>query len=558
LAQFLKKKGRPVPELAPMIIALYRWIDRNVLELGREMRLSYLPPLMVYVAAGISGLTGIVGIFFVKDYLGLSAEFLAALGFWAGIPWALKMPLGHLVDLIWRWKSALVFLGAALITASLTIMIGLLASPDAMRQVMSAEAWFVLSTLLAPVGYVVQDVVADAMTVEAVPHVDAAGRPVDAATLKLMHTTMQTLGRVAIIGGSVAVALANVILFSGVEKMAEADKVAIYVLIYRYALIIPVISVLGVVLGSWLQLRHARALHAQGIAWRKALDMLTARSEPPSPNWWILGGSAAFVVFTLAMGLADVPFAQEVIFAGSFGIVGFLMLKLMRELEADARRLLLGTAIIIFVFRALPGVGPGYTWWEIDVLGFDQQFISKLSLIASGLTMLGMFVFRRFIADHSIAYIVVFLTVIGTVLSLPNIGMYYGLHQWTAAHTGGVIDARFIAVVDTALESPLGQVAMIPMLAWIANSAPSHLKATFFAVMASFTNLALSLAQLGTKYMNQIFTVTREVRERATEVLKVPENYSELGVLLITVVLIGLVLPIATVVLVRNAGLGSA
>jgi len=50
--------------------ATYRWIDRNVLELGREMRLSYLPPLMVYMAAGISGLTGIVGTFFIKDTSG--------------------------------------------------------------------------------------------------------------------------------------------------------------------------------------------------------------------------------------------------------------------------------------------------------------------------------------------------------------------------------------------------------------------------------------------------------------------------------------------------------
>jgi hypothetical protein len=54
-----------------MLTAAYRWIDNNILELGRELRLSYLPPLMVYMAAGISGLTGIVGTFFVKEYLGL-------------------------------------------------------------------------------------------------------------------------------------------------------------------------------------------------------------------------------------------------------------------------------------------------------------------------------------------------------------------------------------------------------------------------------------------------------------------------------------------------------
>src|SRR5687768_18558253 len=102
-----------------MVAAIARWIDVNILELGREMRVTYLPPLMVYMAAGISGLTGIVGTFFVKDYLGLSAEFLAMLGFWVGMPWALKMPLGHLVDLLWRWKSVLVVLGASLIGASL-------------------------------------------------------------------------------------------------------------------------------------------------------------------------------------------------------------------------------------------------------------------------------------------------------------------------------------------------------------------------------------------------------------------------------------------------------
>ncbi len=57
----------------------------NTPSLIASFRLTFMPPLMVYVAAGISGLTGIAGTFFVKDYLGLSAEFLAVLGFWAGL-----------------------------------------------------------------------------------------------------------------------------------------------------------------------------------------------------------------------------------------------------------------------------------------------------------------------------------------------------------------------------------------------------------------------------------------------------------------------------------------
>jgi hypothetical protein len=64
-----------------------------------------------------------------------------------------------------------------------------------------------------------------------------------------------------------------------------------------------------------------------------------------------------------------------------------------------------------------------------------------------------MFIFRRFMAERSIAYLVGFLTIVGTALTLPVIGMYYGLHEWTAALTGSIVDARFIAVNDTALES---------------------------------------------------------------------------------------------------------
>jgi hypothetical protein len=549
---------RQLAAITTPLAALGHWLDRNMLALGREMRLSYLPPLMIYVAYGIQGLTAIVGTFFVKDYLGLSASFLAALAFWAGIPWVLKMPLGHLVDLIWRYKAGLVYLGAAMLSASLLTMIGLLTERAAMAAVMPVEAWYVLAALLAPTGYVIQDVVADAMTVEAVPRVDAEGQPVDPAQRKLMHTTMQTLGRVAIIGGGVLVALANIYLFAGVEAMSEADKVATYVLIYQIALAIPIISVLGVALAGTIKRRDLRRLMATGLERADAQQRLERPAQITTPNWWILGGSLVFVVFTLGMGLTDVPYNQEFIFAGSMAIVLFLMTRLMRALDADARLQLLGTALIIFVFRAMPTPGPGQTWWMIDELAFDQQFLSVLSLIGSTLALFGLFIFRRFMAEHSIARIVVFLTLLSGLLYLPIIGMYFGLHEWTAAVTAGIVDARFIAIVDTALESPLGQVAMVPMLAWIANSAPAHLKATFFAVMASFTNLALSASQLGTKYLNQVFLVTREVRDPVSGVLSVPADYGELGALMITALLIGLTLPLVAVALVRLSRLRSA
>ena len=85
------------------------------------------------------------------------------------MPWALKMPIGHLVDLAWKRKNYFVLVGAFLISLSFLIMYGIISSEDYFNTHLSLEVWFVISSILAPVGFVLQDVVADAMTVEAIP-----------------------------------------------------------------------------------------------------------------------------------------------------------------------------------------------------------------------------------------------------------------------------------------------------------------------------------------------------------------------------------------------------
>ncbi len=531
------------------------WIDAVVFDLGRQMRWTFLPPLMVYFAAGFSGLTMIVGTFFVKEYLDLSAAYLAGLAFWAGLPWALKMPLGHLVDIIWRWKWLLVYFGAALVGLSVFIMYLLLTQTEAMTAIMPMSAWYITSYILAPCGLVVQDAVADAMSVEAVPQVDAQGREIGLEQSRAMHTTMQTLGRFALILGTVAVAVINITMFSGIEALDDAAKREVYATIYLSALAIPVVSVSGVVLASIQKIRAKRGLIRGGLSPAEADTLFERPDEETTPNPWYFIGGAGFVAITLTVGLSDIAYGQEIIFAGSMAIVLLLMRQLIAVLDPAQARALIGTAVIIFIFRAVPRPGDGYTWFSIDVLGFDQQFLSILSLIASVLTLVGMVVLRPLMAHRPIVYIIVLLTLAGGILSLPNLGLYYGIQNITAPLTGGVVDARFIAIIDTAVESPLGQIAMIPMLAWIARNAPNDLKATFFAVMASFTNLALSASSLLTKYLNEMFVVTRQVNDPETGDVTTPADYSDLGILLIVVSVITVGLPLLTVFVVQRSRL---
>ena len=60
------------------------------------------------------------------------------------------------------------------------------------------------------------------------------------------------------------------------------------------------------------------------------------------------------------------------------------------------------------------------------------------------------------------------------------------------------------------------------------------------------------MSSLGTKYLNQIYTVTREVRAE-DRTITVPADYTQLGYLLMTVAAITVIVPLLTVWLVQQS-----
>ena len=499
-------------------------------------KIAYLPPLLIYASAGVSGLTSIVGIFFIKDFLSLSAAFIASIGFWAGIPWALKMPIGFLIDRYWNLKQYFVYLGAFLVSISLLIMYGILVHKSIMLQYLEIKTWFVLSSILTPVGYVLQDVVADAMTVEAVePNFKNITKQVKKKETKKEHTIVQLYGRFAIILGSLLVGLINLFIFKGVNENYVNINL-LYGKIYLYALIIPAISVSGIVLFNILNKNRTKPLEFK----KTTLD------------YQIFIGSCTFVIFTVFFGTLNMPFSREVILTSSLLLIAILMRLLIKDLKREEQYTIVGTAIIIFVFRAMPSPGAGLNWFEIDILGFNQSFFSLLAVTSALITLIGMIILKNVMMRASLARLFIVLSIFSSILYTPSLFMYYGLHNYTSTITNGLVDAKFIAVLNTAVESPLAQVAMIPMLAWIAKNAPSKYKATFFAVFASFTNIALSAKELLTSYLNKIFVISREVVDEKSNTILVKANYDDLDNLLISLIIITLVIPLLTIYLLQK------
>ena len=349
------------------------------------------------------------------------------------------------------------------------------------------------------VGTVIQDVVADAMSTEVVSRLDAAGQARPEHDVRADLGMVQVLGRLTLSAGILSVAG-----LSGLLASIFAGET-----VFLLGLVIPAVSVVGVVL---IRFESAE---------RRPID------------WRILGGGLAFGAAVLALALGRVPVRPG---------------DHLRPL--DDRRL---RDAGVRDARARPQDqarhpvrDPHHLRVPGDAVGGRRILLvdarraevrrGVLRHAAPDRAIVGLVVlwlFSKQITEYSIAKTLFWIAVAGTLLTLPDIGLYYGLAGWTEQNFG--FGARTIALVDIAAGSPFAQLSMIPLLTLIAYYAPAGQRATWFALMASLMNLALVAGQLQTKYLNQALTVARG-------------DYQELGLLLITVAVLGLVVPVAAIV----------
>jgi len=466
----------------------------------QALRLHYIPLLMVYFAYGALGLIDVTRDFWVKESLALSPAELASIGVWLTLPWTVKMVFGELVDcvpILGSQRRSYILIGALCTATGLVTLAG---AAGEWITTMPPHQLYVLGSLLIVLGTVIQDVVADAMSTEVVARVDAEGKPRPDADVRADLGMVQVLGRIFLSLGILAVAgLSGVLAFMLPRGM-----------VFLVALVVPAISVTGVFL----------------------IKSETAERRPI--DWRILGGGLAFGAAVVALGVGGVPFAQEIIFVISMGVVCGMLIFVTRELDHNTRMIILYAAIIIFAFRSTPSVGDGYFWFSIDVLKFDEAFYGILRQTSAIISIIALWLLAKQITEYSVAKTLFWIAVAGTILTLPSIGLYYGLHHWTEEMFG--FGARVIAFADTAASSPFAQLSMIPLLTLTAYYAPAGHRATWFALMASLMNLALVAGQLQTKYLNEIYAVGRG-------------DYGELGVLLITVTVLGLLVPLTAILL---------
>ncbi len=465
------------------------------------LKWRYAPLLLIYFAYGAQGITAVALTFWEKENLSLSAEQLILISAWLSFPWTIKMIFGQCVDhfpLFGSRRKNYVYLGASLMALGYIMLFGIATEASWMTWIGSTFNQYLAANLVSIFGFVIQDVTADAMSTEVA---DREGKTESQIQAEL--TKIQILGRLALMLAATLVAsLAGIL----------ADKLE-YQTVFLVGLCIPLISIAGA-----------------------ALVQLKTEDPEGSFDPYILGGGLGFAAFTLVMAFQQVTYGQEIVFLVSFLLLCALFWRILKDQDPTKVRLIVMTLAAIFVFRMVPSTGPGFGWFAIDNLGFDEVFLGTLQQI-SALTALALLWFgTQFIANQPVRLLLIFLVIAETIISVPEIALYYGWHESLG------LSAQTVALWDTAAEGPLTHISMIPMLAIIAFYAPAGNRATWFAIAASLMNLALTAKRLAEKYLYQIYPV-----ERASE--NTTANYEALGNILLIKTGIGFTIPMLAIVL---------
>jgi BT1 family len=429
------------------------------------IRLSWVPVLATYFAYGASTITGVALVFMQKDALHLTPAEVAEVAFWVNLPWSMKMVVGAASDVHPLFGSRRV---SYLLVGVIASALGYLA----LATVVQDKTAYLLAMVLVAAGFMMQDVIADALSVQVADTEEEVAQ-------------VQALGRMAFLAGTISVGYLGGVLAGRLGPRG----------VMGVALVLPLVV----------------AATTPFIRVRPRLDTPPAAGPLAGGNArLVIAGGLGYALLGVVLNLLNVPGTQEIVLVVSAVLLVVLLSRV------GITRAVGVAAFVIFLFRATPDVGQGYSYWAIDKLGFDPEFLGLLAQVGSVLSLIGLVLLRKRIVNAPVSATLFWVSIAAAILYVPNIGLFYGLADWLG------VTPRTLAFIDTTISAPLSQLAMVPMLTLIAKVSPPGAEATMFAMMASLMNLALSASQLFTRYLNDAFGVTQT-------------DYSNLGVLMITV-----------------------
>ncbi|MBD2074417.1 folate/biopterin family MFS transporter [Phormidium sp. FACHB-592] len=143
----------------------------------------------------------------------------------------------------------------------------------------------------------------------------------------------------------------------------------------------------------------------------------------------------------------------------------------------------------VFLWHAMPTTESAFFFFATNELGFEAEFLGRISFVTSLASLAGIWLFQRFLKTVPFRVIFGWSIVISALLGMTTLLL--------VTHTNRAlgIDDRWFSMGDSLVLTVMGRIAYMPILVLAARLCPPGIEATLFALLMSIVNLAGLLSQ---------------------------------------------------------------
>jgi folate/biopterin transporter len=145
--------------------------------------------------------------------------------------------------------------------------------------------------------------------------------------------------------------------------------------------------------------------------------------------------------------------------------------------------------LFLFLWQCTPTGESAFFYFSTNDLGFPPEFLGRVRLVTSLASLLGVWVFQRWLKSIPFRTIFAWSTVLSSLLGLTTLLLVTHTNRQLG------IDDRWFALGDSLILTVMGQITFMPVLVLAARLCPPGIEATLFALLMSVFNLAGLVSQ---------------------------------------------------------------
>ena len=157
--------------------------------------------------------------------------------------------------------------------------------------------------------------------------------------------------------------------------------------------------------------------------------------------------------------------------------------QLVQIRAAITKEAILLPTLFIFFWHATPKAEAAFFYFTTNELHFDPEFLGRVQLVTSFASLIGVWVFQRYLKTIPFRVMFTWGILLSTALGMTTLLL--------VTHTNRLlgIDDHWFSLGDSLIITVIGKIVFMPILVLSTKLCPPGIEATFFALLMSVLNL---------------------------------------------------------------------